>query len=264
MDATTETTAIPGAPVLERPDSDFHVLVGVPSDDRVSASFAYDLARMMGWTTGAFPRMRISLLFSRHTLLPYSRQKIAEYALEIGATHILWLDSDMRFPIDTIARMVSRMETEKISVLAANYSTRRQPCIPTAYSRERGLLLPDPALTGTEIVDRAGMGVMMTAIEVFKALKMPWFVFGWAQESMAHVGEDVFFCRAAAKAGFDVYLDLDLSNDVKHCGEMEYHITHTLATAHAIDEARAKAAALLDQKADDAATDSRRILSLHE
>ena len=45
------------------------------------------------------------------------------HALAVDATHILWLDSDMRFPADTLGRLLARNR----DIVGANYCARRFP-----------------------------------------------------------------------------------------------------------------------------------------
>ena len=40
------------------------------------------------------------------------------------------------------------------------------------------------------------------------------------------IGEDMYFCREAQKAGFKVYIDHDLSKQVRHIGVLEFMHEH--------------------------------------
>jgi len=59
-----------------------------------------------------------------------------------------------------------------------------------------------------------------------------------------YVGEDIYFCKLAQAHGFKVWVDHDLSKDVKHIGKMEFTHDHAEACRADIpsdvDEAAAK------------------------
>jgi hypothetical protein len=51
-------------------------------------------------------------------------------------------------------------------------------------------------------------------MSVFDKLKRPWFWFGDADNQ---IGEDLFFCREAQKAGFEIWGDPNMA--ISHIGE---------------------------------------------
>jgi hypothetical protein len=75
----------------------------VPTRDFVNSGFAFDLARMVGYTIGTTEN-RVVIYTSSGTLLSSQRQDLARDAIDAGCTHTLWLDSDMRFPKDALIR----------------------------------------------------------------------------------------------------------------------------------------------------------------
>ena len=64
----------------------------------------------------------------RGTYLPQQRMTLVKEAFQSGSTHILWIDSDMRFPKDALIRLLDR----DLPIVGANYPMRRTPIIPTA------------------------------------------------------------------------------------------------------------------------------------
>ena len=123
----------------------YKVLVAVPCGEMVHARFAQDLALMLSYTTYTRPEMEVHLALVQGTYLPRARAALVEHAMERQATHILWLDSDMRFPKDTLFRLLRH---EK-SVVAANYSTRQPPILPIT-TMEDGAHLFDHGLDVVE------------------------------------------------------------------------------------------------------------------
>src|SRR3990167_5756236 len=203
------------------------VLVAVPCGDQVAAGFAQDLALLMGFTTFAKPDMELALAFLRGTYLPRARAVLVQHALDRQATHLLWLDSDMRFPKDTLLRLLAHDKP----IVAANYPTRTAPILPTALDGETR----EPIFEHDGLVEAAfcGMGVMLTDIGVFLALTMPWFAVGYIRATDGYAVEDTFFCQRAREAKFAVWIDGALSEQVRHAGGFEYDASHSRMTRDA-------------------------------
>jgi hypothetical protein len=183
-------------------------------------SFAYDLARAMSFHT-ATTDDRVLLYTSHGTLIASQRMELARQALEEKADYLLWLDSDMRFPRETIGHLMLRDKP----IVAANYATRRMPVKPVAMmdnNGEIGRVYTAPDSEGLQPVDYIGMGVMMVKREVFEKVEAPWFAIPYSTIGNHYIGEDVFFCRKAREAGYEVLVDHDLSHQVKHIGTFEY------------------------------------------
>jgi hypothetical protein len=183
-------------------------------------SFAYDLARAMSFHT-ATTDDRVMLYTSHGTLIASQRMELARQALEEKADYLLWLDSDMRFPKETIGHLILRDKP----IVAANYATRRMPVKPVAMMDDKGKIgrvYTAPDSEGLQPVDYVGMGVMMVKREVFEKIEAPWFAIPYSTIGNHYIGEDVFFCKKAREAGFEVLLDHDLSHQVKHIGTFEY------------------------------------------
>lgn len=196
------------------------VAILVPARDTVMTSFAYDLARAMSFHT-ATTDDRVLLFTSHGTLIASQRMELAQQALAEKADFLLWLDSDMRFPKETIGHLILRDKP----IVAANYSTRRMPVKPVAMRDARGQIervYTGPESEGLEAVDYVGMGVMMVKREVFEKLDAPWFAIPYSTVGNHYIGEDVFFCRKAKEAGYETLVDHDLSQHVKHIGTFEY------------------------------------------
>ena len=68
------------------------------------------------------------------------------------------------------------------------------------------------------------MGVMMVKREVFEKVEQPWFAIPYSTTGGHYIGEDVFFCRKAREAGYEILVDHALSQEVKHIGTFEYSL----------------------------------------
>jgi hypothetical protein len=206
------------------------VAICVPCQDLVHASWAFDLASMVGLTTYLRPDISLINLQVKGTLLPDQRNSLVKRALNSGATHLLWLDADMRFPKDALLRLLAHDRP----IVGTNYTTRRFPHIPTAEIAGEGLVYIVPGSEGLLEVSRIGFGCVLMQAEVFAKLPQPWFTLAWAPKIEEHTGEDIYFCRKAREHGYQVEIDLKLSRQIGHLGELNY-------TAEAADEMRAVA-----------------------
>lgn len=206
------------------------IAICVPVRGEVKAGFAFDLCHMIGHFGVKETREGHSLYtdYVEGTLICNQRQQMVDRAMRDGATHTLWLDSDMRFPPDVIRRLVDRDK----DVVCANYATRRSPivpiCIKLSDAGEPEHTYTHPESTGVEKVFSAGMGCMLVKTEVYRRLEYPTFMIPWVEMDHAYVGEDIYFCRQLAAKGVEIWVDHDLSKQVAHTGDMEFNVAHTI------------------------------------
>lgn len=200
------------------------VAVSVPAQDQVSAGFAYDLARMMAATAHQRHEIELRLHFVRDTILPRARHDLVRLAIETECTHILFLDSDMRFPKDTLVRLLAHEEP----IVAANYTKRRAPYEPVAGDEQHRPIFVEPDVEGLVPVSFIGFGVMLVDLDLFLQIPAPWFQIGYSPSGGAYAGEDVYFCSLVREHGLTVLADNTLSREVSHLGEMEYRSEHAL------------------------------------
>lgn len=218
--------------LTEAGDKRYRVMIAVPCGEDVKADFALSLALMVGYSTYVRPDMELPLYFLKGTYLPRARAALVDEAMERQCTHILWLDSDMRFPKDTLLHLLSR----DVPIVGANYATRQVPILPTALDFNL-----DPVFGGEGLVDvrHMGMGVMLTDIDVFQAIGKPYFAFGYNKAANDYAGEDVYFCERARVNGYRIRMDAALSEQVEHCGALRYTMDHARMT---LDAAKAAGA----------------------
>lgn len=232
--------------MTESPRRSPRVSICVPAHDQVATGFTADLARLVGWSTANLVSPGhlegLQLNFLTGTLIHTSRQRLAEAALEHAPDYILWIDSDMRFPADSLHRLLAHRE----QFVGINYSTRGIPPDFTASKKVRfnadQFRVPcvtSEESTGLEAVEAMGFGMVLIRYDVFAALpeprgeNRPWFWYDYCPDIDATVGEDVYFCRLAREAGFTPYVDHDLSKECKHVGTFEYRVDHVTALQEA-------------------------------
>ena len=102
----------------------------VPARETVNTGFSYDLAMLTARFYGSAKEgTAFNLNFINGTLIADQRTKLIEMSLKQGATHILFLDSDMRFP----SYLVEKLARHDKDIIACNYATRRLPVKTVAF-----------------------------------------------------------------------------------------------------------------------------------
>ncbi len=205
-----------------------YIAVCTPARDMVHTMFTYDLVNLVCYHT-LNTNDAISLKISEGTLIANQRAELSLDAMREGCTHLLFIDSDMRFPQD----MISRLLAHDLDIVATNCARRRMPTGPTAQvykeNGDRELVWTLPESTGLQEVGSVGMGVMLIKAGVFKALSEPWYETPWRSDKRGYIGEDVFFCKKAREAGFKIWIDHDVSKEIGHIGMFEFKHDHTWA-----------------------------------
>lgn len=161
---------------------------------------------------------RLGLFVQSGSILPQLRHRIAEQALAIGATHVLFADSDQSFPPHTLRQLLSH----RLPVVGCNIATKMIP--PSCTARKKGphAGVPVSPSTGVERVWRLGLGLTLVETDVFRRVPRPWFNVVWRDEIQDYEGEDWFFCSRLEEAGIGIYVDHDLSEEVGHWGDFKY------------------------------------------
>lgn len=206
------------------------IAVAIPAREEVKTKFASDLVLAVCTHVMTQPEDVVIPLVSEGTILASQRTELVKEARKSGCTHLLFLDSDMRFPADVIARLMASMLTSGEFVVAANCARRKIPTGPTAGNVD-GNLLKTPVFTtedstGLEKVDRVGTAVMLIDMKVFDLLPEPWFATPWVADKNCFMGEDVYLCHQLKRLNLPIIIDHDLSKEIKHIGSFEFSYEH--------------------------------------
>ena len=141
-----------------------------------------------------------------------SRTWLVNEAVKRGATHLLFVDSDMVFQPGSLEKLLA----SKKEVIGVKYHQRG---FPLAWTHGE---LKDVAESETEIykVRYAGTGFLLIDLSIIPKLEGAWFSFGRDSQGKMIVGEDVWFCDKAREAGIDTWIDPTVK--VGHRGEYTY------------------------------------------
>lgn len=124
---------------------------------------------------------------------------------------IIFVDDDQVLDSTTALRLCAMLDQGWD--LAAPLIVKVDPPFQTVgWQRIDGVLVPFVpwGKTGIHEMSEIGTGVLAVKREVFVRLKKPWFQLGKLPRHPDYMGEDVFFTRAANKAGFKIGLDVNL------------------------------------------------------
>lgn len=216
------------------------LVIAVPSQQTWDADFGMCLMFLTNYIASHGQVDKKAIKYRVHnkrgSILANMREWLIQDAIEGGATHVLFLDSDQTFPRDLFHRLYAR----KKQIVAANITTKTLP--PSTTARHEGGKYGYPIQTREndthlEEVWRVGTGIMLVDLNVFKreGMEGPWFNQYWKEEHNAYVGEDWAFCEKLEKAGVRLYIDHDVSREVGHIGRLTY--SHDMVLDGSLEEA---------------------------
>lgn len=186
------------------------IIIGVPVADN-DAMRALTAQAISGAIIGA-DGLVVDMVLRRSCDIVSNRTWLVRYAIEQGATHLLFVDADMLFPADLIPKLLAH----KKEIVGVKYKKREFP-VKWLYQT-----LENEPESETEIfkVAHTGTGVLLIDLSVFEKLQGPWFNFGRDSQGALVMGEDVWFCNSARDAGYDVWIDPTIN--IGHIGEYIY------------------------------------------
>jgi glycosyltransferase involved in cell wall biosynthesis len=199
------------------------IAILIPARGQMEVATAFDLVAMCAYTIKT-SKHDIDLFTSSGTLIFDQRNNLVKTALDIKADYLLFVDADMRFPKDTLQILMAHDK----DIIGVNATTRSEPVKPTAknmHINEDGSIdwmpIYSNAKTGIEKADGIGCGVMLIKRKVVETIEEPYFYFEQLPGNRI-LGEDIYFCVKAKDAGFDTWVDHDLSKYIKHIGQYVY------------------------------------------
>lgn len=192
------------------------LLILVPCRDTVHSLFSMALTELV--KTSVMSGIDIHVSYDFSTILLTQRENLANKAVDIKADYMLWLDSDMMFPSTTALRLLGHNK----DIVAANYMKRSVPLTTVAYPKLEDWenWLPLEAQEELEVVEGIGMGCMLMKTTVLQSIQKPWFEFEF-RDGTWH-GEDFNFQKKLRNAGYQIFVDMNLSTQVRHIGQWAF------------------------------------------
>jgi len=189
------------------------VAICFPSGDMVHADFALALAGLCNST----PPLETPIVNNKSSIVAAARNDGVRRAKEMGCDHMLFLDSDMVFPRDTLHRLLLHRK----DIVGATYTKRAPPFSLLGTALEER---PTSDARGLTEMRRIPTGCLLIRLAVFDALSEPYFRFVTDESAGTIVGEDYVFCDRARAAGFRIWCDGALSLEIGHVGQRVYRI----------------------------------------
>lgn len=177
-------------------------LIAVPCMDMVAAPFAQSLATLR-------KEGDVAVSFLMNSLVYDSRNKLAAQALQTGSDYVLWLDSDMTFPVDTIARLKASLDAGA-DIASGIYFRRSYPYTPVLF---KSLDFDNKASEGYDDyptdgkpfeIAGCGFGCVLMKTDVIRNVATE---FGAPFTPYNGAGEDLSFCWRALQTGAKIVCD---------------------------------------------------------
>ena len=160
--------------------------------------------------------------FNIGSVITIARRNLVDIFLKSDFDYIWWVDSDMKFPIDAPIRLLSRNK----EIVGANYRRRRFPNPNfTGMMGKSGAFQEfqttdnSPAM---ELIDVLPHGMVMCKREVYEKIPQPHYLQEYVPHLNLEIGEDIYFCQQAQKAGYQIWCDQELSREIAHIGIQLY------------------------------------------
>lgn len=226
------------------PRPDLKLCVGLPVYGGYHAHFVpglLDLVRNPPCSLRIAPNVGDSLV-SR------SRNRIAARFLKSDCTHLLFLDTDLIFSAEQIARLLDH----RLPIVAGLYPKKQKELGWVCNTR---LDFGGPDEKGLQRILYAGTGCLLIAREVFEAIirnnpelaydgddgegEGPFYDFfkvGIHTDEVTnrrrYLSEDWFFCQLAIDSGYQIHADTHVI--LKHCGDAIYPLQEFTAGGEVI------------------------------
>ena len=199
------------------------VAICIPARGQMEVTTAFDLTRMAAYMA-VKKNIDLNVYTSQGTLIFDQRNSLVHTAVVEKCDYILFIDADMRFPKNTLERLLAH----KKDIIGVNATTRMMPPKPTARNIQ---INEDGSVDWLEIfsnkekgigkVDAIGCGVMLIKTSCLKNIPQPYFYFEQLLKGKL-LGEDIYFCIKAKDAGIETWVDHDLSMEIGHVGSYTY------------------------------------------
>jgi len=181
------------------------VAIAVPHTGTVHAKFAFSLAQMVTYATVS--GIEVAMVDAQTSLVPKGRHELVQQAMGAEADAIIFFDSDMVFPMETVAGLVNADK----DIIGLNYRRTVPPHDETARNIHKD---------GS--CDWIGTGGLFINLCVFRDIGVPYFKIDYDKEKDTFQSEDYNFALRARLVGYKIWVHKELSKGVVHIGQEGY------------------------------------------
>ena len=139
-----------------------------------------------------------------------NRERVVLKAQEGNYSHLLFVDADMSFG----ASVPTQLMAHKKDIVAAMYHIKRTPTRPVTLIENGRQMTMEEVPREPFKCYATGAGCMLIKMSVFDKIKRPWFSHDRTSKTIE--GEDVWFCKKARKAGYEIWVDPSIP--IEHIG----------------------------------------------
>ena len=191
-------------------------MVAIPCMDTVQTEFADSLLKLR-------PKGLMMHCFMPCSLIYKSRNDLGQLAIREKTDYVLWVDSDMVFPSDTLIDLMADLE-EGRDIVAATCHMRRPPFRPVFYKKLRMGITPaenehenwdDYPKDGPFKLEAVGFGCVLMRTSVLETVINK---YGDLFAPLPGFGEELSFCIRAKACGYKIHCDPKLQ--IGHKGSL--------------------------------------------
>lgn len=188
--------------------------VCIPCRDTLHSAHALNLVELVKFNT--MNGIDTHVFMDASTVLLTQRERLAEMAIDLDSEYMLWLDSDIVFPATTAVRLLAH----KKDIVAGNYVKRQPPFKGVAYEKIGDWQHPLAFDIKDELVkiEGIGLGCVLMKTKLFLDLPKPWFEFRYNAETNDVLGEDMILWQKLLKQNYEIFVDTQLSQELRHLG----------------------------------------------
>ena len=143
----------------------------------------------------------IHTAFVQSLYIDHARNQLVDFALQHGSAYLLFVDSDIQFPIDGLQRLLDHDK----DIVGGYYNTRRGNCPVRVWDAAGKLTTPDPLPDSLFQCAVLPTGFMLIKLACLERLTRPYFQV--ITHEKGTIGEDVAFCKRCTDAGIEIYCD---------------------------------------------------------
>jgi hypothetical protein len=201
--------------------NEVRLAVCIPTRDTIHSICAFSLYNLSQTLTEH--DIDNKLFLSPGTLIANQRHELVLAAKDWGATHVLFIDSDIEFSPNHVFNLLEFDE----DIVGAAYSKRVEPFITTAWHKIYDWNTHVDIAVQTEshiLVECMALGFCLINITVFEKLELPWFILGYNKEVHQYTGEDIEFFRQCNDAGIPIWLDVATTCELGHLGTKSFKV----------------------------------------
>ncbi len=203
------------------------IAIAFPSPDTISVDFHHCLIQLITQTSQFVP---LGLTNAASSRITKNRIEIVKNARQMGATDILYIDSDSTFPVHALMTLLMH---DKDIVCATTCRRKGNDRSPVAVPLDYASVEPHQRLVKMKQIGFPFMLIKMSVFDKLDELGVApdktyfaepprWMAnkyLGWdVQGDDCLFGEDEYFCQLVLRAGYDIWCDMGLSMEIGHIG----------------------------------------------